>query len=119
MNELIKDITARELEQISSNITEGVGKIIEQSKGSIAVYLNSKVVLTYWNIGKYIAKEIDLVGEEKSGTKIVATVSQQLAESGMATAIPSDAWAGFALLQVRFTSYMRSSMTRTGISRPG
>lgn len=80
MNELIKDITARELEQISSNITEGVGKIIEQSKGSIAVYLNSKVVLTYWNIGKYIAKEIDLVGEEKYGTKIVATVSQQLAE---------------------------------------
>ena len=80
MNELIKDITARDLEQISSNITKGVGKIIEQSKGSIAVYLNNKVVLTYWNIGKYIAEEIDLVGEEKYGTKIVATVSQQLAE---------------------------------------
>ena len=80
MNELIKDITARDLEQISSNITKGVGKIIEQSKGSIAVYLNNKVVLTYWNIGKYIAEEIDSVGEEKYGTKIVATVSQQLAE---------------------------------------
>ena len=43
MNDLIKDITPSELQQISTRITDGVGNIIEQSKRTIAVYLNSEV----------------------------------------------------------------------------
>ena len=59
----------------------GCGMEFGHSVHCVRVILqSSKVVLTYWNIGKYIAKEIDFVGEEKYGTKIVATVSQQLAE---------------------------------------
>ncbi len=55
MEEMIKQISSSELEQIGSRITEGVGHIIEQSKHTIAVYLNSEVSMTYWHIGKYIA----------------------------------------------------------------
>ena len=78
MEEMIKQISPAELEQIGSRITEGVGHIIEQSKHTIAVYLNSEVSMTYWRIGKYIAGELDAMGDERYGSKIVATVSRQL-----------------------------------------
>ncbi len=29
--------------------------------------------MTYWKIGKYIAGELDAIGEEKYGSKIVST----------------------------------------------
>ena len=80
MEEMIKQISPAELEQIGSRITEGVGHIIEQSKHTIAVYLNSEVSMTYWRIGKYIAGELDAMGEEKYGSKIVSTVSRLLTE---------------------------------------
>ena len=80
MSDLIKDITPSELQQISARITNGVGNIIEQSKHNIAVYLNSEVSMTYWKIGRYVAGELDSVGEEKYGSKIVATLSHQLTE---------------------------------------
>ena len=78
MNDLIKDITPVELQQISTRITNGIGNIIELSKRTIAVYLNSEVSMTYWKIGKYIAGELDAIGEEKYGAKIVSTLSRQL-----------------------------------------
>lgn len=80
MEEMINQISPAELEQIGYRITEGVGHIIEQSKHTIAVYLNSEVSMTYWCIGKYIAGELDAIGEEKYGSKIVATLSHQLTE---------------------------------------
>lgn len=80
MNKLAKDVTLNELQQIGIRITDGVGQIIEQSKRTIAVYLNSEVSITYWRIGKYIAGELNAIGEEKYGSKIVATVSRQLTE---------------------------------------
>ena len=78
MEKIIKQISPAELEQIGSRITNGVGHIIEQSKHSIAVYLNSEVSMTYWRIGKYIAEELDAIGDERYGSKIVSTVSRQL-----------------------------------------
>ena len=78
MNDLIKDITPSELQHISTRITDGVGSIIEQSKRTIAVYLNSEVSMTYWKIGQYIAGELDAIGEDKYGSMIVATLSRQL-----------------------------------------
>ena len=80
MADIVKDITSSELQQISARITQGVGGIIEQSKRTIAVYLNSTISMTYWNIGRYIAKELEAIGDEKYGSKIVATVSRQLTE---------------------------------------
>lgn len=80
MKDLIKDITPSELQHISTRITDGVGSIIEQSKRTIAVYLNSEVSMTYWKIGKYIAGELDAIGEDKYGAKIVSTVSRLLTE---------------------------------------
>lgn len=69
-----------ELQQIGSRIIEGVAGIIEHAKQKVAVYLNSEVSMTYWRIGRYIAGEIDAIGEEKYGSKIVSTVSRQLSE---------------------------------------
>lgn len=80
MEEMSKQISPAELEQIGSRISEGVGHIIEQSKHTIAVYLNSEVSMTYWHIGKYIAGELDAIGDEKYGSKIVSTVSRLLTE---------------------------------------
>ena len=80
MNDLVKEITPIQLQQISTRITDGVGNIIEQSKRTIAVYLNSEVSMTYWKIGKFIAGELDAIGGDKYGSMIVATVSQQLTE---------------------------------------
>jgi len=80
MNDLIKDIAPSELQQISTRITDSIGNIIEQSKRTIAVYLNSEVSMTYWKIGKYIAGELDAIGEERYGAKIVSTVSRLLTE---------------------------------------
>lgn len=73
-----KIISDNELLQIGSRISNGVEKIIAESKHSIAFYLNSEVSMTYWRIGRYIASELDEIGDDKYGTKIVATVSQQL-----------------------------------------
>lgn len=80
MNDLVKEITPIQLQQISTRITDGVGNIIEQSKRTIAVYLNSEVSMTYWKVGKFIAGELDAIGGDKYGSMIVATVSQQLTE---------------------------------------
>lgn len=74
----MKQIPPAELEQIGNRITEEIGHIIEQSKHKIAVYLNSEVSMTYWYIGKYIAEELDAIGEGKYGSKIVSTVSRLL-----------------------------------------
>jgi len=67
-----------QLLQIGSQITDGISQIIEQTKSSVAVYLNSEISMTYWRIGKLLATEIDNIGEEKYGSKIVSTVSTLL-----------------------------------------
>lgn len=79
-----KDLTHSEesvdIESIGSRISNGIGQIIEQSKYTIAVYLNTEVTLTYWRIGRCIAKELDAISDEKYGSKIVSTLSRQLTE---------------------------------------
>ena len=80
MTDLAKDISSVELQQIGARIKDGVGHIIEQAKHTTAIYLNSEVSMTYWRIGKYIAGELDALGNDRYGSKIVATVSRQLTE---------------------------------------
>lgn len=79
MKDLTEEINIGELQRISNRITEHIGGIIEQSKRTVAIYLNSEVSMTYWHIGKLIAGELDVI-DEKYGTKIVATLSHQLTE---------------------------------------
>lgn len=79
MKEIQANITDVQIEQIGSKISEGACQIIDQAKRTVAVYLNSEISMTYWRVGKYIAGELDAVGGDKYGSKIVATVSQQLA----------------------------------------
>lgn len=74
------NVNLEEVELIGSRISEGVCQIIEGSRHTIAVYLNSEVSMTYWNIGRYMASELDAIGDEKYGSKIVSTVSRLLTE---------------------------------------
>lgn len=78
MNNLTKDITPNEIQQIGNRITNKVGIIIEKSRRNVAVYLNSEISMTYWRIGKYIVEELDAIGDDKYGSRIVSTVSKQL-----------------------------------------
>ena len=78
MNEMTKGISPEQLQMEGSRITEGVSRIIESARHTVAVYLNSEVSMTYWRIGAYIAGELDSIGDGRYGTKIVATVSRQL-----------------------------------------
>lgn len=80
MKELTKDISPEQFQIDGARISEGVSRIIEQARHTIAVYLNSEVSMTYWRIGAYIAGELDAIGDERYGSKIVATVSRQLTE---------------------------------------
>ena len=73
-------INPSELNRIGIRITDSVSQIIAQSKRTVAVYLNCEVSMTYWRIGNYIAKELDEMGSDKYGSKIVATVSRLLTE---------------------------------------
>ena len=76
--DLILSEESVDIESIGSRISNGIGQIIEQSKYTIAVYLNTEVTLTYWRIGRCIAKELDAISDEKYGSKIVSTLSRQL-----------------------------------------
>lgn len=80
MNALTKDNNSVEIQQIGSRISERVGGIIEQAKHTVAVYLNSEISMTYWQIGKYLSEELDAINDEKYGSKIVSTVSRLLTE---------------------------------------
>lgn len=80
MNALTKDNSSVEIQQIGSRISERVGGIIEQAKHTVAVYLNSEISMTYWQIGKYLSEELDAINDEKYGSKIVSTVSRLLTE---------------------------------------
>ena len=80
MNKLTNDISPFELQQIGNRISNSVAQIIEHSRRNVAIYLNSEVSITYWRIGQYIAKELDAIGDDKYGSKIVSTVSRLLTE---------------------------------------
>lgn len=79
-NEIINSNDSGAIEQIGLRISDGIGQIIEKSKHTVAVFLNSEVSLTYWRIGRYIAGELDAITDDKYGSKIVSTVSRQLTE---------------------------------------
>ena len=78
--ELIHSEESIDIESIGTRISDGIGQIIEQSKYTVAVYLNTEVTMTYWRIGHCIANELNAISEEKYGSKIVSTVSRQLTE---------------------------------------
>jgi predicted nuclease of restriction endonuclease-like (RecB) superfamily len=67
------------MKPIQNNIIfEGIKQLIEQTKQSIAVSINSTLTLLYWNIGKQINDEILKNSRADYGKEIVHSLSGQL-----------------------------------------
>lgn len=67
------------MNEITNNrLFEQIKNLIEQTKNSVAVAVNSSMTMMYWHIGKLINDEILQNKRAEYGKEIVATVSQQL-----------------------------------------
>ena len=67
------------MNEITNNrLFEQIKDLIEQTKNSVAVAVNSSMTMMYWHIGKLINDEILQNKRAEYGKEIVATVSQQL-----------------------------------------
>ncbi len=64
--------------EIKNKLFNEISKIIEQTKGKVAIYLNAQITLLYWNIGNYILKELKEKDLITYGKNILATLSQEL-----------------------------------------
>ena len=59
----------------------GVQEIINTTRNRVAINLNSESTLMYWSIGNYVNTELKEKGKITYGSKIVATLSQQLSKT--------------------------------------
>lgn len=62
----------------SQQILEGILLLIETARNRVAVYVNSETTLLYFEIGRYINEELRIDSRAPYGSKILATVSQEL-----------------------------------------
>lgn len=67
-------------ELTNQHLFEQIKTLIEQTKQSVAVTINSALTLMYWNIGKVINEDVLNNQRAEYGKEIVATLSQQLSE---------------------------------------
>lgn len=58
----------------------GINRLIENARNRGAVFLNAETTLLYWSIGNFINTELKETDRLEYGAKILATLSQQLAE---------------------------------------
>jgi DUF1016 N-terminal domain len=58
-------------------VANDVKQLIEQSKRSVALAVNSEITLLYWRVGKRINEEI--LGNERAeyGKKVIALLAEQ------------------------------------------
>ena len=61
------------------NLIEKISDIVNKSRTELARTINTKIVHTYWNIGKYIA-EFEQKGRERAdyGSELMKTISGEL-----------------------------------------
>lgn len=64
---------------IKSDLIEDLRQIIEKTRQSVALAINSSLTALYWKIGYRIRSEILQDKRADYGKEIVATVSRQLA----------------------------------------
>ena len=67
-----------EIQKHSEALLKGVQEIIERARSKVAVFINAEATLLNWQIGNYI--NIELIRENRAeyGSKILATLSQEL-----------------------------------------
>ena len=70
----------KEIEIYSSQLVEGIRQIIESARKRVAIYVNAETTQLYWEIGRYINNELLIDNRAQYGSKILATVSQELTQ---------------------------------------
>jgi hypothetical protein len=68
------------IQQHTHTIFEGIQDIIESARKKAAVFLNAETTLLYWQVGNYINQQLIHKERAEYGSKIVATLSQQLTQ---------------------------------------
>ena len=63
---------------IGKTLFEGITHLIDSTRKKVALNLNSETTFLYWGIGNYINTELKGKNKLSYGTKILATLSQQL-----------------------------------------
>jgi len=66
------------IESQSQFIVSGILQIVEAARKRAAIYVNAETTLLYYEIGKFLDKELLLENRAEYGAGIIATVSQQL-----------------------------------------
>lgn len=65
----------------SNKLYKNIAGLISEAQKRVAISLNMKTTILYWSIGDYINTELKATGQLKYGSKIIATLSQQLTKS--------------------------------------
>lgn len=82
MNSKRKDLTIKKTNKspkIKNDLIDDLRQMIEKTRQSVALAINSSLTALYWKIGHRIRSEILLDKRADYGKEIVATVSRQLA----------------------------------------
>ena len=76
----MKDKEIVDIKSISNNLFLGIDNLIDNARKTLAIALNVETTILYWSIGFYINTELKEADRLKYGAKILATLSQQLAD---------------------------------------
>ena len=68
-------------DKAGKELLPGIARIIEQARLKTAVFLNAETTLLYWAIGHFINHSLKENNRTEYGSKILATLSQQLSWS--------------------------------------
>ncbi len=77
----MSNIKRKNPSKINSNqVFDKIANLIEQARKKVAVTINQKMVLLYWNIGKTIKEEIIKSDRADYGKQIVQSLSTRLTQ---------------------------------------
>lgn len=62
----------------SMNFYESIKKLINESRKNVVTYVNTTMLITYWNIGKMIVEEQGGIPKAKYGDKLIVELSKQM-----------------------------------------
>ncbi len=65
----------------SYKLFDHIAEIIGRAQKKVAISLNTETTLLYWSIGNYINTDLKVTGQVTYGSRIIATLSQQLSWS--------------------------------------
>lgn len=71
--------TSKQSPKIKNDLIEDLRQMIDKTRQSVALAINSSLTVLYWKIGHRIRSEILQDKRANYGKEIVATVSRQLA----------------------------------------